>query len=186
MTKPHASIPRNPLLAEPLFLSGYAEHAGTGTLDMIALCRDANLRSPEFRQDGGSFVQTMWRPAPVVSEPSVSYAIGQITPQVTPQDKQLSLVYLHELAKVLQVPTPQVTPQVANMLNAASVAHSREDLQRTAALSDREHLRKTYLEPLLKAGWLERTIPDKPTSRLQQYRLTEKGRAWLSQQSRSG
>jgi ATP-dependent DNA helicase RecG len=27
LTKPHASIPRNPLLAGPLFLAGYAEHA---------------------------------------------------------------------------------------------------------------------------------------------------------------
>ena len=35
---PHASIPRNPLLAEPLFLTRYIEKAGTGTLDMIARC----------------------------------------------------------------------------------------------------------------------------------------------------
>jgi len=57
----HASIPRNPLLAEPLFLARYIEKAGTGTLDMIALCREAGLPEPEFRQDGGQFVQTLWR-----------------------------------------------------------------------------------------------------------------------------
>jgi ATP-dependent DNA helicase RecG len=38
---------------------------------------------------------------------------------------------------------------------------------------------KTYLEPLISAGWIERTILDKPTSPNQRYRLTEKGRAWL-------
>jgi predicted HTH transcriptional regulator len=54
--------PRNPLLADPLFLARYIERAGTGTLDMIALSRDAGLRQPEFRQDGGQFVQTLWRP----------------------------------------------------------------------------------------------------------------------------
>ncbi|MCK4303663.1 MAG: DUF4062 domain-containing protein [Candidatus Eisenbacteria sp.] len=58
---PHASIPRNPLLSEPLFLAHYIERAGTGTLDMIALCREAGLPEPEFRQEGGQFVQALWR-----------------------------------------------------------------------------------------------------------------------------
>jgi predicted HTH transcriptional regulator len=58
---PHASIPRNPLVAEPLFLAHYNEKAGTGTMDMIALCREAGLPEPEFRQDGGQFVMTLWR-----------------------------------------------------------------------------------------------------------------------------
>ena len=61
----HASIPRNPLLAEPLFLARYIEKAGTGTLDMIVLCREAGLREPEFRQEAGQFVQVLWRPVVV-------------------------------------------------------------------------------------------------------------------------
>ncbi len=58
---PHPSIPRNPLVADPLFLARYIEKAGTGTLDMIALFQEAGLPEPEFRQDGGMFVQTLWR-----------------------------------------------------------------------------------------------------------------------------
>jgi predicted HTH transcriptional regulator len=58
---PHASIPRNPLIADPLFLAHYVEKAGSGTLDMISLCRRANLPEPEFRQDGGQFIQVIWR-----------------------------------------------------------------------------------------------------------------------------
>jgi predicted HTH transcriptional regulator len=58
---PHASIPHNPLVCEPVFLARYAEKAGSGILDMIALCRQAGLPEPEFRQSDGQFVQTMWR-----------------------------------------------------------------------------------------------------------------------------
>lgn len=58
---PHPSIPRNPLVSEPLFLAHYIERAGTGTLDMIARCREAGLPEPDFRQDGGQFVSTLWR-----------------------------------------------------------------------------------------------------------------------------
>ena len=58
---PHASLPRNPLLADPLFLTRYVEKAGSGILDMIPLCQQAGLPEPEFRQDGGMFVQTLAR-----------------------------------------------------------------------------------------------------------------------------
>lgn len=58
---PHPSIPRNPLIAEPLYLTHYIEKAGTGTLDMIARCREASLPEPNFRQDGGQWVVTLWR-----------------------------------------------------------------------------------------------------------------------------
>ena len=67
LRRPHASIPRNPLIADPMFLARYAEKAGSGILDMIALCQKAGLRSPEFRQEGGQFIQTLWRPAPQVT-----------------------------------------------------------------------------------------------------------------------
>lgn len=61
LRRAHPSIPRNPLLADPLFLAGYIEKAGTGTLDMIDRLREAGLPEPEFRQDGGTFVQVFWR-----------------------------------------------------------------------------------------------------------------------------
>lgn len=38
---------------------------------------------------------------------------------------------------------------------------------------------KRTLRRLLADGAAVQTIPDKPNSRLQKYRLTEKGRAWL-------
>ena len=49
------------MIADPLFLVRYVEKAGTGILDAIALCRSAGLPEPDFRQDGGQFVVTLWR-----------------------------------------------------------------------------------------------------------------------------
>lgn len=61
LRREHPSIPRNPLICDPLFLAHYVEKAGTGTLDMIRLCRDAGLPEPQFEQRGGQFVVTIWR-----------------------------------------------------------------------------------------------------------------------------
>jgi ATP-dependent DNA helicase RecG len=181
LRRPHASVPHNPLISEPLFLTRLVERAGSGILDMMHLCREAGLQEPDFRQDGGQFVQTLWRPTPDAT-PQV---IPQVAPQVVFDDIVLDGSALKELSTALGITlaqvTPQVATQVAKLLHAAvAAAKSRQDLQSAAGLADREHFRKSYLEPLLAAGWFERTIPDKPTSRLQQYQLTATGRAWLA------
>ena len=61
LREPHASIPHNPLIAEPLYLARYIEKAGSGTLDMIDRCDEAGLPSPDFEERAGQFVTTLWR-----------------------------------------------------------------------------------------------------------------------------
>jgi predicted HTH transcriptional regulator len=61
LREPHGPMPRNPLIAEPLFRVQYVEKAGTGTTDMIADCRAAGLPEPGFKQCGPHFVTTLWR-----------------------------------------------------------------------------------------------------------------------------
>jgi ATP-dependent DNA helicase RecG len=60
---------------------------------------------------------------------------------------------------------PASTPQVLAILNAAVLGEkTREELQAVAEIKDREYFRKQYLEVLLSADLLARTIPDKPRS----------------------
>ena len=49
-------------------------------------------------------------------------------------------------------------------------------LMAALGLSHRPTFRRNYLNPALAQGYVERTIPDKPNSPAQKYRLTEKGR----------
>lgn len=73
----------------------------------------------------------------------------------------------------------QVTPQVEMLLKVLigiDKPASRNELQSLLSLKDRESFRERYLKPALNIGLIEMTLPDKPYSRLQQYRLTEQGR----------
>jgi hypothetical protein len=78
--------------------------------------------------------------------------------------------------------TPQVTPQVAELIGILEGEMDRAQLQSALSLSDRKSFRERYLTPAMDEGLIEMTIPDKPRSRLQKYRLTDKGRLWRLQQ----
>ena len=55
------------------------------------------------------------------------------------------------------------------------------EIQRLLRLKHRPTFRANYLRPALENGLLEMTLPDKPSSRLQRYRLTAAGRAKLEE-----
>ena len=48
------------------------------------------------------------------------------------------------------------------------------------------NFRQVYLQPAIEAELIERTLPDKPQSKYQKYRLTEKGRRWLRERGAGG
>jgi ATP-dependent DNA helicase RecG len=53
-------------------------------------------------------------------------------------------------------------------------------LREALGIKHRPTFRDNYLHPAIEAGFIEYTIPDKPNSRLQKYRLTDKGRQVLT------
>lgn len=73
---------------------------------------------------------------------------------------------------------PTCTPEIKAILSFAALKEkTREELQVATGINDREHFRKHYLQPLVSAGLLERTVPDKPRSPKQRYVTTAAGRA---------
>ncbi len=86
--------------------------------------------------------------------------------------------------------TTEVTTEVATevtmevkLLPVLKGEMSKKDLMRALHLKNEEHFRKSYLQPALKNGLIEMTIPDKPKSRNQRYRLTEKGKKILEEKA---
>jgi hypothetical protein len=65
------------------------------------------------------------------------------------------------------------------LLSVLKGVEDRETLQRALGLKARKNFRLLYLVPALDAGLIEMTIPDKPRSSKQKYRLTERGKVIL-------
>lgn len=83
----------------------------------------------------------------------------------------------HGTPQVTPHVAPQVPPQVVALLTKVSGEMTRQELTDSLGLKDRKHFGDAYLQPALEAGLLEMTIPDKPQSSKQRYRLTDVGRA---------
>lgn len=100
------------MLAEPLYLTKYIERMGTGTRDMIAKCRAADLPEPEFSLADG-FVTTLRRPV----RPGAAKTPAK-TPVKTP-DHILAIVAEH--------------PQTTLAEIAAQIGKSKRAVERAAA-----------------------------------------------------
>lgn len=85
-------------------------------------------------------------------------ATAQVTAQDTAQD------------------TAQVTAQVKELIEILSKEMDRQEIQDMLGLSHRENFRLKYLKPALEQGFIEMTIPERPSSKLQKYRLTILGK----------
>jgi ATP-dependent DNA helicase RecG len=80
-----------------------------------------------------------------------------------------------KLGVTVTFPAPEVTPEVRKLIDHFEGEMIRRNLQVAMELKDDEHFRKAYLLPALEARLIEMTIPDKPKSSKQRYRLTALG-----------
>ena len=184
LREPHASVPWNPLLAEPMYLAQYIERMGTGTGDMIQRCRDAGLGEAEFSLTDG-FLTTIRRKTgevtrEVISElalqPESNTSIGEVNGEVGPQPESQS----ESSRSTVEVESqPESLEQrVLRLLGNTSL--SKSALSRSLGQKEISGHLNQLIAVMLADRTIKYTIPDKPTSSKQRYRLTEKGIALLS------
>lgn len=149
------------------FRTGLIEAWGRGYERMAAACRDQETPEPTVESDGnGVWLKWAWvNPTSDADRIRSRDGVGgnQRTPPVT------------------QPVAPPVTDPVVRLLNALEAGpRGGIELRAHLGLRDKKHLRERYINRVLEAGFVEMTIPDKPNSRLQTYRLTRSGRARLA------
>lgn len=83
LTKPHASHPRNPVIAGAFYRHGLVEGMGMGIQQIMNICEDADMKPPEFFEQAGAFVIRLWSRAykreeqPVISPDSSDLSARQ-------------------------------------------------------------------------------------------------------------
>lgn len=142
----HASHPFNPDIANAFFRAGQIEAWGRGIERIVEACREAGTPAPDLRYESTG----LWLE---FRFPKTATTVG-----TTP-----------ELAG-------EVAGEVERLLRACKGAMTRRALREALRLEGDDNFRRLYLLPALAAGLLEMTLPDKPNSRLQKYRLTAAGR----------
>ena len=189
----HRSVPGNPLLAESMYLAEYIERMGTGTLDMIRRCVEAGLPEPEFAVEDG-FVTTVWRAlgservtgvdgerSDPHSEPSGEREPAGVQEGGQEGQREDEVGGHGGQAGVHVGVQAELEARDADMLRACVRADlTSKELQNAGAYAGRTRSFEQRLNRLLGEGLLEMTVPDRPRSPIQKYRLTDKGRAAIA------
>ncbi|MCC6548770.1 MAG: hypothetical protein IT279_01745 [Ignavibacteriaceae bacterium] len=100
---------------------------------------------------------------------------GLKEPEFIQGDDFRTVLYRPNFPRVPVHVTDHVTDHVASLVLSFSEEMSRPELQKLLGIKHRPHFMKIYINPALVSGYIELTIPEKPKSVKQKYRLTKKG-----------
>ena len=181
----HDSIPRNSLIARAMSWTSYVEKSGSGTGEILDKCVEYGLARPEFDPTTGFFKTIIWRAGTgkrakgpsrrgLVEGASQGLVKGASRHPVGTQ----SAPSRHPVGTQSRHPVCCGTEGSIQerVLSFCDVPRSTKELLDKVGRSDRTKFKRFVLRVLMEDGILEWTIPDKPNSRLQKYRLTAKGR----------
>jgi predicted HTH transcriptional regulator len=162
LKREHTSHPRNPFVTDVFYRRGLIEQWGRGTQKIVELCVRAGHPEPEFGEQAGSVFVRFRLLRRAVAAPITGHVAGQVAGHVA----------------------GQVSSEVRRLLQRVETESTRTEIQSRLGLRGRANFEERYLKPALALGLLEMTHPEKRRSRLQEYRLSDKGRAWLAAQAK--
>lgn len=161
---------RNPILAS-FVAKKILPYRGLGSGIPRALEYWSNIEFTDDR-DKCEFTATLFRD-------NTDEVTGQVTDEVT--DEVTGEVTGEVSGQVAGQVTGQVIDEnMRKFLSVIKGAMKRTDIQESLDLKHEGYFRETYLTPALEEKYIEMTIPDKPKSSKQKYRLTAKGIAAIS------
>jgi ATP-dependent DNA helicase RecG len=164
----HDSKPVNPLIAGAFHRTGAVEVWGRGTNRVISMCRRHGTPPPRFEERQGFLIVTF--KAQMVAGGSARVG-SQVESQPEFSTSPVPVQYQSLEARILMLLEDGELPV---SIISRGLGQSRVSGQL-----------KVVLKRLLSNSLIAFTIPDKPNSRLQKYRLTEAGRRALSGNEKS-
>jgi len=155
---------RNPVIARVFRELKLIEQWGSGVKRMYAEAASQGLPEPDINEIATGVRMRIYlsEPVSVVAE-SEFHSYGRSTFQLRAQSKAQSKAQSEDILQLL----------VRQALSAGALTKALGLKSKTGAL-------KRILKELLDLGLIAYTLPDKPSSRLQQYRLTDSGRKALA------
>jgi ATP-dependent DNA helicase RecG len=156
---------RNPVIARVFRELELVEQWGSGIPGIYRIAKAENLPEPTIEELAGRVRFTI--PLP------------KILPLTREQSRSDDRRRVHSNAKPgLESGLESLATRILESLNASPL--SKAELARALGHSSISSKLNLRVNQLLDLAFLERTIPEKPNSRLQKYRLTEKGRIQIS------